>query len=121
MPYLLIRDSKTLWDKVDQWFADSPAKLAFADAKGICKAAVAEYFANQEGYTMYAGMAVRDSYWYEQDEAKKILEHEAEASRQRIEYEKQKAQREKEDALYQSAASKLTSSELHALQKRFRR
>jgi len=121
--YTLIPDdaNKVLWEKVNQWLDESPAKFMFADAKGICKTAVAEYLANQDGHTLYASMAKRDADWYSREATKETREREAQAERNRIEREKQEAQRKKEEAEYQAAISKLTSKELQAIQRKSRR
>lgn len=121
--YTLIREdtSKALWNNVNQWFDSSPAKSMFADAKGICKTAVAEYLANQMGHTLFASMAKRDEYWQQREESKKILHEEARAERERVEREKRESQRKKEDAIVASAESKLTPKELKILKKKFRR
>ena len=121
--YTLISDddSKVLWERVNQWFSESTARFMFADAKGICKAAVAEYLANQDGHTLYASAAKRDADWYAREETRKIREEEAQAERNRIEREKQEAQRKKDEAEYQAAISKLTPKELRAIQRKSRR
>jgi hypothetical protein len=121
--YTFIPDDthKTLWERVNQWFDESPAKSMFADAKGICKAGVAEYLANQDGHTIYASMAKRDEAWYVNERTKEVRDAELKAEAERIAYEKREVQRKKDETLYQSAASKLTPSELHVLQKRFGR
>jgi hypothetical protein len=121
--YTLIPDdaSKVLWEKVNQWFNESTAKNLFADAKGICKAAVAEYLANQDGHTVYASVAKRDADWYAREATREIREQEAQAERNRIEREKQEAQRKKDEAEYQAAISKLTPKELRAIERKSRR
>ena len=121
--YLLIRDeaSNALCKKVNAWFEESPSKYMFADAKGACKAAVAEYLANQDGYTIYTSAAKRDEYWYQQEEAKKLLKQEAQSERDRIELERYEAQRNKEESEYQMAVSKLTPKELKAIKRHSKR
>lgn len=118
--YTFIPKDKTeaLWDAVDKWFDNSPAKSNFADAKGICKTAVGEYLANQMGHTLYVHSAKRDADWYAREEALKILEEEKRAEAERIEREKREARRKKEEAEYQAAVSKLTPKELKIIKKR---
>lgn len=50
-------EAKVIWDRVEVWWKDAPAGSMFNSCKSITKRSVAEFLANQEGFTLYRSCA----------------------------------------------------------------